>query len=772
MEPFSYLHQYQPQKNSSLVRALDTLSYPVRAIAGGKTINLSEDKSSEASTVIKIAMVFGAVASLYLSPRYIGIALGVSLASLGIKVVIFHKTEEGKRILALYDAANTYKTSEAEEAISLYIRYPELANWFEVKFAELPLKRLSPALSLMPEDKAIDLTNQKIAEMIGKIEEHDEIIKVLKAVFSKNRKTASKALLEGALALREDDDPDFLYQKLIFVEELIKRFKVPAELYIEYFEKAGCTRMEVVHIQENGVTKTVNRNPTTPYEKICTHRYKGHPFIERIMAKLDPELNIQTEGEFFHYISQSNRLLKLRSEDICTVLNLMETCGSPILASTVSRYVKALPLEAITKSRVRFFLALIFSLDQSQTLKVLSLIESNDIIHCRNDVGETLTQYWTRRGSHEVIQALYRIDPRILEELDFNVDFFYNCRLQLGRFLAEKIDKNAVPEWLYQALTDSPSETLNLDEEDQQKLYAIAFAHSSHRFVAKLEEWGLKRPIPVQIPKDNYERFTFARYYFAKTGRNPSPAQIRDVRQDLPLPPTVYFDGKEEVIQRFLGAGGTKRAFKISGGKALLYSAIPRIVDEEVAWSNFLEKVGLMGLRQEKAIVCFEKTAGAETTPVLITDSFEGLANQNIFVIDRKNPESTTWKSNIFTSREELYNANNWEPILAKFLEDVSTIVRYGLPTGGDSFNLALVQTDQGMQLRYFGFDFTSKLSKSSPPSEEKKGPLSRAEIRRALYNGIESVLHEEYGESALPPKKGYEFAEKLADYYSQLINI
>jgi hypothetical protein len=64
----------------------------------------------------------------------------------------------------------------------------------------------------------------------------------------------------------------------------------------------------------------------------------------------------------------------------------------------------------------------------------------------------------------------------------------------------------------------------------------------------------------------------------------------------------------------------------------------------------------------------------------------------------------------------DLSNSNNWLSILSNLMEDIIVLYKYKIPVSSDSTNYVLVKTNDlnlisSYEIRYFGFDFTTKIS-------------------------------------------------------------
>ncbi len=273
---------------------------------------------------------------------------------------------------------------------------------------------------------------------------------------------------------------------------------------------------------------------------------------------------------------------------------------------------------------------------------------------------------------------------------------------------------------------------------------------------------------------------------------------IEEMEKNLSSPPSLYIEDEhdttrqKESVQKILGNGGCKKAIQLSKGKALLIpnmdcddmgaiqSRWPRIVEEEIQMSIFLQSIGLLGLQLQKVKVFSEKDS-EHCILAYVTDSFDKLKEKNIYIIDAKNEESSTWKDNrkLFRNIEDAKNPKNWRPIIELLAKDIAKLVHYQLPLGGDSFNVAIVGSHDDYKIRYFGFDYTSKVHKISIPvvEEKKSSQVDKsqekqllARINRVFSNAIEQVLFQEYQEKHFLPKEAYDIIDKLKDTYSKVI--
>jgi hypothetical protein len=269
--------------------------------------------------------------------------------------------------------------------------------------------------------------------------------------------------------------------------------------------------------------------------------------------------------------------------------------------------------------------------------------------------------------------------------------------------------------------------------------------------------------------------------------------------KQLSTPISLYFQDQrddarqEELVTKSLGNGGCKRAVQLSNGKALLIpnmdtdpiNAIenywPRIVDEEIKMSNFLQQIGVLGLQLQKVTV-FSQKDSEYGIPAYLTDSFDSLKEKNIYVIDSKNSKSSTWKHKLFANLEDAKNPENWKSITSLLVEDIAKLAHYQFSLGGDSLNVAIVRNLSEDHIRYFGFDFTSKRYEISIPNVAKPSIYNEPnenivkimekplfyDIKRAFSGVINQVLFAEYEEKYFLPKEADDLQEKIVEMYSK----
>ncbi len=290
-----------------------------------------------------------------------------------------------------------------------------------------------------------------------------------------------------------------------------------------------------------------------------------------------------------------------------------------------------------------------------------------------------------------------------------------------------------------------------------------------------------------------------------------SPEKIKEMEeQNLLSPLSLYIEDehgntrKQEPMERLLGNGGCKSAIQLSEGKALLIPtkdtvAWPRIVEEEVQMSKFLQQIGLLGVQLQKVKVFPEKDS-EHCIPAYVTDSFDHLKEKNIYIIDIKNSKSSTWvgDNKLFNSIADAEHPENWKPFIDLLIKDIAKLVHYQLPVRGDSFNVAIVGGQDGYKIRYFGFDYTKLFEKTLIPivKERKSSQVDQGNqkqlltkinralsnaikgtekqfltnIKQALKNAIEQVLFPEYQERWVLPREAYGIIDRLNDTYAREI--
>lgn len=243
-------------------------------------------------------------------------------------------------------------------------------------------------------------------------------------------------------------------------------------------------------------------------------------------------------------------------------------------------------------------------------------------------------------------------------------------------------------------------------------------------------------------------------------------------------------DGKEkqkEAILGYLGEGGSKKAFMISKDRALILPNMDvdstkciaerweRMVLEEVKMSKILNRLGLLSPMSEQVQVSLTESS-EDVIPAYISENFHSLGKtKGLFIIDNKNPRGTSWKREkdfLFKSDEERLDEKNWEAVINPLLTDIEKICLNNIPIGRDSINIAVVKKlleDDVCQyeLRYFGFDFSSKNYHLDIP-EIQEGPLTIDfdKSKQLLDYILDNVFFSEFG-------RRYDFGEQRSELRS-----
>lgn len=201
---------------------------------------------------------------------------------------------------------------------------------------------------------------------------------------------------------------------------------------------------------------------------------------------------------------------------------------------------------------------------------------------------------------------------------------------------------------------------------------------------------------------------------------------------------------RKDALEKILGLGGSKIAWQLQSGKALLLPNMSmdpqgemakrnweKIVEMEVRVSEFLKKHEMLSPNSKWVHVSVPRKYEDLAVPIFpiipayTSETFESLAERNIFVIDVKNDSSSTWrwKENfLFKSKDERFKIENWDSVLIPILEDIKKIFLYNIPGSIDSDNIAIVKKgNDKYEARYFGFDFSSKSGSNEFEPREKR---------------------------------------------------
>jgi hypothetical protein len=203
--------------------------------------------------------------------------------------------------------------------------------------------------------------------------------------------------------------------------------------------------------------------------------------------------------------------------------------------------------------------------------------------------------------------------------------------------------------------------------------------------------------------------------------------KLKTYKKSQPIP--LYVQTNEAKIERvvlgILGSGGSKRAYELEGGTALLMpyggslSSIAssekwsEMVDEEIMGASRVKELGLLACELEKTTV-FMTNDSTIGVPAYLTETFKQLALKEMWIIDQKNPRSSTWDKSLFHETTDSLDEKKWEKALNPFLKDIAKLLANNFWLYIDNVNMVVLEkSDQNddvkYEVRYFGFDFSSK---------------------------------------------------------------
>lgn len=290
----------------------------------------------------------------------------------------------------------------------------------------------------------------------------------------------------------------------------------------------------------------------------------------------------------------------------------------------------------------------------------------------------------------------------------------------------------------------------------------LTLANSPEAIAARPRETYVKPSLPIDLP--SYQALDKE---IAKINRNfDETVGMSQIRATLYV---IDATGKhQETLLRVLGRGGSKKAIQLARGRALIVpnmDADPlleianrweRMVLEEVAMSNILKRIGLLSPVLEQVSIALEESS-EHVIPTYVCESFESLAKtKGCFIIDRRNRGSSTWTRghSLFKPSTDRFQETNWDPVLALLIADIVQIYLHDLPVGGDSLNFAILQNPAesadlcSYQVRYFGFDFSSKHEATGIPEIQEK-PLVRPNevwVKNLIESSLDYVFSYEFG--------------------------
>lgn len=158
-----------------------------------------------------------------------------------------------------------------------------------------------------------------------------------------------------------------------------------------------------------------------------------------------------------------------------------------------------------------------------------------------------------------------------------------------------------------------------------------------------------------------------------------------------------------------LGEGTYKIAYRLNDERVIMLPNYEKknimmcwehMVEGEVYMSQQLNKLGLLSLDNKKVIL--DGKLG------YISYSFEHLAKNHYYVIEKNEQGFNTWRGGLFKNVNEMRNIEKWREILRPLEKDIEIMFRYYISSFGDSLNFVLFPNYKcGYSVRYLGFDFT-----------------------------------------------------------------
>lgn len=191
-------------------------------------------------------------------------------------------------------------------------------------------------------------------------------------------------------------------------------------------------------------------------------------------------------------------------------------------------------------------------------------------------------------------------------------------------------------------------------------------------------------------------------------------------------------DGERRSItlQNIVGSGGQKKAWQVTDRNVLMLpnydgesvsciaNSWEKTVTEELMVSRFLTQQNLLSCNHQ-FVKIFISPQSESFIPAYLSDSFEHLKKNNLFILEGKTNKSGTWlKEKIhffFQNTDDKLNEECWDEVLKPLVLDISKIIKYGIPAYGDSFNIAVYKREDAncagspYHVRYFGLDFSKK---------------------------------------------------------------
>lgn len=243
-----------------------------------------------------------------------------------------------------------------------------------------------------------------------------------------------------------------------------------------------------------------------------------------------------------------------------------------------------------------------------------------------------------------------------------------------------------------------------------------------------------------------------------------------------------------EKLQGVLGNGGCKKAIELEQGRVLMlpcgtggsFAMWERVASEEVVVGKALSSIGLLSLQHKQVTVAVSRSASEGTITAYICDSFAHLAtSKNVFIIDNKNPKSSTWKlgkNSLFHKAEDRLVEKKWDEVVETLLTDITKIFVYQIPYGGDSLNLAIEKNancipdiSTPFKARFLGFDFTSKRSKLGSSVYQKATQMpDREEVAFVVQKLVNGLVNYEFYKRYERDSEEWQYLNNFVDRIEQ----
>lgn len=261
-----------------------------------------------------------------------------------------------------------------------------------------------------------------------------------------------------------------------------------------------------------------------------------------------------------------------------------------------------------------------------------------------------------------------------------------------------------------------------------------------------------------------------------------SLAELDSQAQSKPIP--VYIHPTEEngdekiqeTVLGLLGEGGSKRAYALENGNALLmprFESISDIQKHSQFWSDVIDKEvdGTKRVKELGCLACDLKRVDLFMTPnskiklpAYETEAFDHLASRGIWIIDTKNEESSTWNRSLFQKNSDRFDVQNWEKILDPFLKDLTKLLIHNVWLYPDNTSMAVIKKTQAdpisnYEVRYFGFDFSGNNCFSEELTDDEISGLAQT----VIGNSLSILMGHEFGQDALEDNT-LKLKEKLTD--------